>query len=211
MVVGADGKTRRACRSEDSASLVRMLALPSEDLPKNLREMELPYPEICEILLERRQTEFLINAYQQSSDARVRSYLVSRVLYYIEEPAVLAVFRAQLSEEEDEESYYVANYVAKTGDTKALKILNCHYYLYPVSSVQWSDTVELFGKFGYRPAIPNLIESLDAASFNLVDAAEESLEKLYPDSPRKFESLEAARDYFTKRAEEERKREEVKR
>jgi hypothetical protein len=70
-VVNADGKTHIELRSEDSASLVRMLAVPDDDVPQNVREEGAPY-SICEILLERRQTEFLVNAYQKSSDEQVR-------------------------------------------------------------------------------------------------------------------------------------------
>jgi len=52
----------------------------------------------------------------------------------------------------------------------ALKLLNENYHEYGSSS-EWAETVRLFGKHGYKPAIPNLIGSLDAASANLVAAA----------------------------------------
>jgi HEAT repeat protein len=197
---------QRTFRSKDSASLVRMLAT-SLDAPQDIPDGETPYLAICEILLERRQTEFLVNAYRQSSNESVRGYLATRGLYQIDEPSVLELFRSRLSEKEDEEACYITIYVAETGDTKALEILNRHYFQYPVSSWQWADTVELFGKFGYRPAIPNLVDSLNAASLNLACAACASLKQLYLDAPRELSGPTSAREYFSKRAGEERKRE----
>jgi len=73
-------------------------------------------------------------------------------LYEIEDARTAAAFRARLSDDVSEEACYIANYLAKGGDADALAILNRNYRCYPVSSLQWSHTVRLFGKHRYRPA-----------------------------------------------------------
>ena len=125
------------------------------------------------------------------------------MLYQIHDPAVVAAFKRRLAESEREEDYYVANYLGELGDVKALEILNRHYFRYPVSSLKWSFTASLFGKFNYRPAIPNLIDSLNAASLNLAGAALESLQALYPGAPTHFKTLAEAQEYFENQANEE--------
>lgn len=193
-------------RDAPSDRLVAMLSIRYQELPREARQEEEPYESICSILLERRQTRFLLDALAHSSDVSARYYLVSRVLYQIEDPAIVEAFKKRLSEEEDDVDYFVANYLAKLGDARALEILNRHYFHYPVSSLQWSDTAALFGKFGYRPAIPNLVQSLHAASLNLAGAALDSLQALYPDAPKHFDNLDEARDYFQRRMSEGRDR-----
>jgi len=130
---------------------------------------------------------------------------VAEALYAIEDPRILASFRKHLSNRLTWEDYLCLNYVAKTGDKDAMKILNDNYFKYPTSSLQWSYTVRLFGKFHYEPAIPNLIESLGAASLNLVDAAIDSLEQLCPGPHPEFSSIDEARKYFQGRYNERRR------
>jgi hypothetical protein len=68
----------------------------------------------------------------------------------------------------------------------------------------YADAVGLFGKCEYRPAIPYLLEySLEDACMNIVDAGEDDLQKLYPNSPKGFNSLEAMRRYYCGRAKRE--------
>jgi len=95
------------------------------------------------------------------------------------------------------------NYLAKRGDKQALEILNENYFEYGVSSVQWADTVQWFGKYKYQPAIPNLIKSLDAASLNLVGAAQSSLKQLFKGPHPTFKTIEEMKIYFNKRYNEQ--------
>lgn len=169
------------------------LTTPSTDTP------DASCADICAILLERREVPFLLRTFQHAPGGPVRLALVSQVLYQIDDAAILHAFRERLSEAEDEESYYLANYVAKHGDVSALELLNRHFFRYPVSSLQWSYTVALFGQFRYQPAAPNLVASLDAASLNLAGEALEALLALYPDAPRRFDTRAAAREYFQSR------------
>jgi len=59
------------------------------------------------------------------------------------------------------------------------------------------------GLADFRPAIPHLVEALNSASLNVVDAAYESLTELYPDAPKNFDSLEKAQNYFAGRVKAE--------
>ena len=179
--------------------LLALLATPYAELPAAHKEEEDLYGEICAVLLARREVSVLLDGLAHCPGTAGRDYLVSRVLYHIQDAAIADAFEKRLGEGESEEDYYIANYLAKSGNRRPLEVLNRHYFRYPVSSWQWSYTAALFGKYGYRPAIPNLIWSLDAASLNLVGEAWGSLKLLYPDSPREFESPSAAKSYFQER------------
>ena len=99
--------------------------------------------------MARHEVDFLLASLDASNNEEVRKWLVSGVLYHIDDPRIYDAFTRRLNDKEDEESYYVANYLAKQGNTAALATLNRHYFQYPVSSWQWSYTVELFGKYRY--------------------------------------------------------------
>ncbi len=129
-----------------------------------------------------------VDAFQQKS--------VAEVVRRFDDPAVLAAFEKHPTDGEDRVAWYCLQYRAERDDTEALRILNEHYGDYPVSSAEWAETAALFGEFGYRPAIPNLIESLDAASLNLAGAACVSLEKLFPGPHPDLEGPSAAKRYF---------------
>ncbi len=197
LVAGEPGRT--GLQGMSSLELLVLLSTDYDQLPAAAKDEEDPYNEICRILRERRQTAFLLKEYAELRDGTARDYLVSCVLYQIDDPAIRAAFERRLGDGESEEDYYVANYLAKTGDRRALAVLNSHYFRYPVSSWQWSFTVALFGKHAYLPAVPNLIGSLDAASLNVGWAALESLQEIYPDAPRHFGSRSEARAYFGRR------------
>ncbi len=106
------------------------------------------------------------------------------ILCHIDDARVAALMRTCASAEREEEPYYCTMYLAKHGDTTALAVLNQNYYAYPISSWEWSYAVALFGTFRYRPATANLLESLDAASLNVVFAADSALRELYPKGPK---------------------------
>jgi hypothetical protein len=161
----------------------------------------LPY-EICDELLSRREVDLLVASLDNMSDEESRTLLVSRVLYQIDDDRIYKAFAARLDDKETEESYYVANYLAKRGNTAALATLNRHYFSYPVSSWQWSYTAALFGLYKYKPAATNLVESLDAASLNLSSAACDALHAMYPSSPAHFATSTEARDYYSSRVAE---------
>jgi hypothetical protein len=130
---------------------------------------------------------------------------IEHVAYHFDTPEVTAFMLRVLAEhkEDGEDLYWPANYLAKKCDPKALQMLSTGRYRNQ-GCMQYSTTVELFGKCRYRPAIPYLIETA-AADFclNIVDAADHSLRTLYPGSPKRFDSLEDMRHYFADEARKE--------
>jgi hypothetical protein len=184
---------------QPSGVLIKLLLQEPEQWTIATDESDV-YGAACCILIERREAALLLKALDQAKESTTRIRLISLGLYQIQDDRITKVFRSRLKEREDEESYYLANYLAKLGDNKALDILNRHYGHYPVSSWQWATTVGLFGIHHYEPALQNLIKSLDAASLNVVEAAFGSLRAFFPEAPPKFDSIEDAKKYFYREA-----------
>lgn len=183
--------------SRPTRELISWLYYP--DAPKSVQdEFDLVPLRVCDEL-QTRNVDRLLDALRSEKNPVIRQTLVTSVFYQMKHRRITETFSRLLSEKEDEESYYIANYLAKNGDERALATLNRHAWQYPVSSAQWACTLELFGKYLYRPAAATLLDSLDAASLNAVFAAEKALHRLYPDAPEGFSSLSAARQYFQSR------------
>jgi hypothetical protein len=155
--------------------------------------------EIQQELVRRRVDRALIDAYRRSRDVVQQTQLVA-TLYELEGGSVVKFMRTLATEDTELSNYYALQYLGSRGDRRALEILNKNYFKYPVSSLQWSFTVALFGKYRFRPAVENLIESLNAASLNLAGAALESLQMIFPGSPPEFGSPIEAQRYFRARA-----------
>jgi len=170
-----------------------------EHMPEDMKQDEEVSGAICRELKARREVPVLVTAYTSSTNPAVRCHLVSEVLYWIDDKRVERAFSEHVSEQEDEETYYMLLYLARRGSTNALDILNRHYFHYLVSSWQWSAAVTLFGKHKYKPAITNLVESLDAASLNVSAAACVSLGQIFPDAPKKFRDPDEAKRFYEER------------
>jgi hypothetical protein len=130
---------------------------------------------------------------------------IERVAYHFDTPEVTAFMRRVLIERRDdgEDFYWPANYLAKKCDPLGLKELSTGRHRNQ-GSLQYQTTLPLFGKCQYRPAIPYLAGiALYDFSYNIVGAAEESLEALYPDHPKNFETLEDEQNYYCGRAKKE--------
>ena len=133
----------------------------------------------CE-LIRRKPIEDLLYAFDHPRDGIQRSHVLN-ALYHIDDDRITATFETHMTKEATEATYYCVNYLAKRGDRRALAILNDNYGRYPVSSWQWSYSMELFGIFRYRPAVPNLSNSLNDASLNVTSVAEWSLKEIAKD------------------------------
>lgn len=155
------------------------------------------------ITLGQDQVTVHLNRLARTSDPWQRIQLIKFDLWKNDDPRIGAAFRQLLTTNVTEEAYFVAQYLAKKGDTNALLILNSHNFEYPIPSVQWSCTLRAFGENRFTPAISNLIEDIDAASFNVVDEALTALRVFYPDAPANFTSLETMKAYFAERYSEE--------
>jgi HEAT repeat protein len=143
--------------------------------------------------------DFLLTTFNTSTNVEVRRWLAMSVLGEIDDRRIYDDLTNHLTDNEDEESYYVAIYLASRGNKTALATLNRHYFNYPVSSVEWAYAAGLLGKYRYTPATTNLVDSLNAASLNLAAAACNSLQEIFPDSPRDFKGPGEAEAYFRKR------------
>jgi hypothetical protein len=161
--------------------------------------------EIADALGKPKNESFLLSAFPRRKNADQRLGIIHS-LYRINDPEVAAFFKKLVRERFDdgEELYYPLNYLAKRCDPEALRELSGNgrvaYKGYP-GCLQWATTVKLFGQCNYRPAIPFLIGSINAACMNIGIAAVESLEKMYPRSPSfdKY-SIDEIQRYFERRA-----------
>jgi len=162
--------------------------------------------ELRDELLRRRPVFATISAYKrapQTTDGALLHDLIKELLYFMardrHDVRIDKFMRRELNESTEHGSYYNALYLAHEGDLKSLAILNKNCWKYGISSAEWADALDEFGRNRYRPAIPCLVESANAASLNAADAAYRSLLKFYPDAPKDLPSPEAAEQYFKSR------------
>ena len=129
---------------------------------------------------------------------------IERVAYHFDTPEVTEFMRRVVRERryDGEDLYWPANYLAKKCDPLSLAWLRTGRGRNQ-GGMQYETTLELFGKCGYRPAIPLLIEGLDDFSGNVVSGAEDSLDTLYPDHPKDLNWLPEIQTYYCLRAKQE--------
>ncbi len=178
----------------------------SKELVQRLRcEPVLEYSEKAKFrdeLTRRRQVNFLIRTFKSSRDDCQREWIVA-ALYQIRRPKdrrINQFMRSIATTDTREQTWLALQYLAEEGDHNALGILNGNCYRYQVPSMAWGDTLVLFGKYKYRPAIPCLIRSIGSVAG---EQAIEGLRLLFPGYPSDFGSMEEAQAYFEKRASEE--------
>jgi hypothetical protein len=131
---------------------------------------------------------------------------IEHVAYQFDSPEVTEFMKRIVDKriKDGEDRYWPIEYLAKECDENALMELSTGRYRNQ-GSMQYENSVELFGKCGYRPAIPYLVDvALYDFSFNIIIAGEDSLHELYPDSPQDFSKLEEMQKYFCGRAKKER-------
>jgi hypothetical protein len=122
---------------------------------------------------------------------------ILRKLTLIDDSRVEHALAPHLSTDTSEEAYYVVAYLAERGNPKALEVLNWNYFEYDVSSAQRAWAAETFGNQKYIPGATNLLQSLDAASWNLAGAAFSSLGEMFPGTPEWVQTPEDAIKYYT--------------
>lgn len=149
----------------------------------------------------------ILARYGDSTNPDIRDGL-EHLAYHSPGPAARSYMSRNFAQRLDdgEHLYWPAMYLAKACDRAALHYLDPGLNSesiadnFSVSSAQFAETATLFGKCRYRPSIPYLVKiGLNAASLNLVGAAEQSLRRFYPNSPH-FQSLAAEQKYFCNRA-----------
>jgi len=159
---------------------------------------------VSEEIARRGEPNALFDRYWTERNPDVR-YGIIHVADHFKSKQAFAFMQRVLAEGQGDEDtlYWPASYLAERCDPAGLKWLSTRKGR-PEGCIVFTGTVRVFGKCQYRPAIPYLIEdSLDDACLNIVDDAERSLEKLYPDHPAKFDTLEAEQKYYCSRARQE--------
>ncbi len=159
---------------------------------------------ISDELARRGRPDELLLHYWKENDPAIRDG-IEHVAYHFNNPEVTSFMSTVLARKmkDDEDRYWPVNYLAKKCDPIALKELSSGRYRNQ-GSLQYQTSVELFGKCKYRPAIPYLVDvAIYDFSFNIVDAAIDSLNTLYPHSPKTFASIEAMQKYYCGRAKQE--------
>ena len=175
--------------------LLQYASYPSLNWQYETYGVEVEWTVIRE-LVKRKETNKLLRAFEHPVD-KFQEEVVARALREIDADAIYPVFKRRINHDVTKTMYACLNYLAKRGDEEALKILNDNYFKYG-SSLEWAETVEWFGRYKYKPAIPNLINSLDAASLNLVGSAQWSLEQIFKGPHPEFKSIGEMKRYFEK-------------
>jgi hypothetical protein len=207
----------KICGTDDSYAISDELAhrlpkLPSEQLVACFDDWKIcgvgegqasGWP-ISDELARRGNLHELLARYWKEPKWTIRGGL-EHVAYHFHNPEVTFFMRRALSErvEDGEDLYWPVNYLAKVGDSAALKELSTGRYRNQ-GCMQYETSVALFGKWQYRPAIPYLVgTAMYDYCGNVIDSAEQSLHALYPGSPKRFDKLEDMQRYFCGRAQRE--------
>lgn len=93
----------------------------------------------------------------------------------------------------DLDNFLALMYFADRCQDWALRTLNQNRWQYGISSFVWAEALADFGQCKYWPATPGLINDLNAASLNAVDAAYRSLRNMYPDGPHATDGPDAVK------------------
>jgi hypothetical protein len=156
---------------------------------------------IADELARRGGLDSLMADYWRTPDRAIRAG-IEKVAYRHDSTTALDFMKRIVNTRVDdgEGRYYPLNYLAKRCMDAGLKALATGDFRNQ-GGQQYATSIELFGKCGYRPAVPYLVdEALWDSSLNVVIAAENSLRQLYPGSPSEFGSPLEARSYFCGRA-----------
>lgn len=136
-------------------------------------------------ILRRKPVKELLAAVREAVMVNGKGAEAIQILEEIKGPGVEAGLRS-IAEPftTDPGNYLALLHFADMCQTWSLRVLNRHWFEWGISSVLWAQAVTDFGRCEYRPATVNLISDLDAASGNLIDAAYDSLRRMYPDGPK---------------------------
>jgi hypothetical protein len=134
-------------------------------------------------LSDRKHPDLLIAAYKETYDGDQRQNLV-KALYQIDDPTVVA-FMGSVAFEflPTAEAFAALEYLAQRCHEPALERLDLSLPLgsrAAMQCVEWGSITETFGRCDYRAAAPKLVLALRAPCSNLIDAAEEDLQRFFP-------------------------------
>jgi hypothetical protein len=90
-------------------------------------------------------------------------------------------------------AYLALMHFARRCEAWSLTALNGAWRKFGIPTSVWAEAVAQFGKCKFFPATENLVNSLNAASLNVVVAASASLGRMFPDGPKEVLGDEAIR------------------
>jgi hypothetical protein len=128
----------------------------------------------------------------------VQKAWVADALDQMRGPEADLVLRPYISKSRDETTYLALKYFARACDDQALRILNQNYFKYSTSSLEWASIVRSFGECKYKPAVPHLIETVNAMMINLGYASHLALLAIYPDAKIDFRNPSETQEAWTK-------------
>ncbi len=138
-------------------------------------------------LIKRSPYALLSRVFATTTD-RIQAAWAADVLTRMRGPEADSVLRPfTKGQKDDDRTYFALKYFASACDTDALRILNRNYFQYPTSSLEWASIVRSFGNCKYKPAVPNLVQSVNAMMINLGYASHQALLSIYPDANISFD------------------------
>jgi len=141
-------------------------------------------------LIKRRAVKETVELFQHKDNAIWTLGWCYQIFVKLRSPETDKLLKPLADKNRKEQSYFANKYFAETGKKFALENLNASYFNYPVSSLEWSEIVDLFGKYKYFSATKNIISTINAASLNLAGASVEALESMYPETKEGVERIE---------------------
>jgi hypothetical protein len=138
-------------------------------------------PEIGSELVKRHPREQALDVFLRSDDRAQRAWMLDALLN-MDDPSVDRVLRRYKTSATDDANYFVNVYFARHCDTAALGNLLANYDAYKLPPLEKAGVALLFGGCQYKPAVPVLLDSLNAMVLNLAEQAQESLGDIYPDA-----------------------------
>lgn len=128
---------------------------------------------------------------------------IEHVASHFDTPEVTAFMRRVMTRRvnDGENRYYVLTYLARKCDLNALEQLSTGRGRGSAPGLVYAQTVELFGKCGFRQAIPYLVNvAVYDFSGNVAASADRSMHLFYPDAPQDFHTWTEMKDYWCARA-----------
>ena len=146
-------------------------------------------------LADRKHPDLLIAACRKGDPHQRHHLLLS--LRQIDDPEVVTFMQsmafADLLDQETDEAFIALDYLAQRCDPRVLARLNRRVPLGPRAAIEcasWAPIVRAFGRCSYRAAAPNLVRALRAPCQNINNAAEESLQSLFPGACSQTKSID---------------------
>jgi hypothetical protein len=144
--------------------------------------------EISDELVKRKAIKEVVELFEKDEGFISEGWCFG-ILEKLRGPETDNLLKGLATKEPTDRAHLANKYFAEVGEQFALENLNANYFQNG-SSYEWSEIVELFGKYKYYPATENIISTINAASLNLAGASLEALITMYPETKNDVKKLE---------------------